>query len=139
MRVIPGSHKQGVLEHDNVQDPNLLNRRGEVCEWTSSAGGRRRSKARRDVVASHEHRARIESKYVGWTTNRVIVRFVTNLSTNRDRQVMRARATRIAVICGWWSRRQASARDLANGRFLLLVGALGSDIDRSLKKDFRRY
>jgi len=30
MRVIPGSHKLGSLEHENVsEDPNLLNRRGE--------------------------------------------------------------------------------------------------------------
>src|ERR1043166_7781179 len=29
MRAIPGSHKLGLLEHENIQDPNLLNRRGE--------------------------------------------------------------------------------------------------------------
>lgn len=29
MRVIPGSHKLGLLEHENTPDPNLLNRRGE--------------------------------------------------------------------------------------------------------------
>src|SRR6185295_6325243 len=30
MRVIPGSHKLGLLDHENVpDDPNLLNRRGE--------------------------------------------------------------------------------------------------------------
>jgi ectoine hydroxylase-related dioxygenase (phytanoyl-CoA dioxygenase family) len=29
MRVIPGSHKLGSLNHVNIKDPNLLNRRGE--------------------------------------------------------------------------------------------------------------
>lgn len=29
MRVIPGSHKLGPLDHENTDDPNLLNRRGE--------------------------------------------------------------------------------------------------------------
>jgi ectoine hydroxylase-related dioxygenase (phytanoyl-CoA dioxygenase family) len=29
MRVIPGSHRLGALDHENVGDPHLLNRRGE--------------------------------------------------------------------------------------------------------------
>jgi non-haem Fe2+, alpha-ketoglutarate-dependent halogenase len=93
MRVIPGSHKQGLLEHDNVEDPNLLNRRGE--------------RLRMDVDESHAvdvvlkpgemslHHTNIvhgsnpntsDGPRIGF-----IVRFVTNSSTNRDRQVMRVR------------------------------------------------
>jgi ectoine hydroxylase-related dioxygenase (phytanoyl-CoA dioxygenase family) len=93
MRVIPGSHKQGLLEHDNVQDPNLLNKRGE--------------RLRMDVDESHAvdvvlkpgemslHHTNIihgsnanasDGPRIGF-----IVRFITNLSTNRDRQVMRVR------------------------------------------------
>ena len=136
--MIPGSHKQGVLEHDNVQDPNLLNRRGERLRMDVDE-----SQAVDVVLKPGEMSLHHTNIVHGSNPNTsdgprigFIVRFVTNLSTNRDRQVMRVRATRIAVICGWWSRRQASARDLANGRFLLLVGALGSDIGSFFEEGF---
>jgi non-haem Fe2+, alpha-ketoglutarate-dependent halogenase len=94
MRAIPGSHKDGLLEHDNVlDDPNLLNRRGE--------------RIRRDVDESQAvdivlqpgemslHHTNIVhgSNANGSAGPRIgfIVRFVTSATTNRDRQVMRVR------------------------------------------------
>lgn len=93
MRVIPGSHKQGLLEHDNIEDPNLLNRRGErlridVDESTAV-----------DVVLKPGEMSLHHTNIVHGSNPNTsdgprigfIVRFVTNLSTNRDRQVMRVR------------------------------------------------
>lgn len=93
MRVIPGTHKQGVLEHDNVQDPNLLNKRGERLRMDVDE-----SQAVDVVLKPGEmslHHTNIvhgsnpntsEGPRIGF-----IVRFVTNRSTNRDREVMRVR------------------------------------------------
>jgi ectoine hydroxylase-related dioxygenase (phytanoyl-CoA dioxygenase family) len=93
MRVIPGSHKQGLLEHDNVQDPNLLNRRGERLRMDVDEA------QAVDVVLKPGEMSLHHTNIVhGSNANTsdgprigFIVRFVTNLSTNRDRQVMRAR------------------------------------------------
>lgn len=93
MRVIPGSHKQGVLEHDNVQDPNLLNRRGERLRMDVDE-----SQAVDVVLKPGEMSLHHTNIVHGSNPNTsdgprigFIVRFVTNLSTNRDRQVMRVR------------------------------------------------
>jgi non-haem Fe2+, alpha-ketoglutarate-dependent halogenase len=93
MRVVPGSHKQGLLEHDNVQDPNLLNRRGERLRMDVDE-----SQAV-DVVLKPGEMSLHHSNIVHGSNPNTsdgprigfIVRFVTNLSTNRDRQVMRVR------------------------------------------------
>jgi non-haem Fe2+, alpha-ketoglutarate-dependent halogenase len=93
MRVVPGSHKQGLLEHDNIQDPNLLNRRGERLRMDVDE-----SQAVDLVLKPGEMSLHHTNIVHGSNPNRsdgprigFIVRFVTNASTNRDRQVMRAR------------------------------------------------
>lgn len=93
MRVIPGSHKQGLLEHDNVQDPNLLNKRGERLRMHVDE-----SQAVDVVLKPGEMSLHHTNIVHGSNPNRsdgprigFIVRFVTNLSTNRDREVMRVR------------------------------------------------
>jgi non-haem Fe2+, alpha-ketoglutarate-dependent halogenase len=93
MRVIPGSHKQGLLEHDNVHDPNLLNKRGERLRMDVNE-----SRAVDVVLRPGEmslHHSNIihgsDPNTSGGPRIGFIVRFVTNLSTNRDRQVMRVR------------------------------------------------
>ena len=93
MRVIPGSHKQGLLEHDNVQDPNLLNRRGERLRMDVDE-----SQALDVVLKPGEMSLHHTNIVHGSNPNTsdgprigFIVRFVTNLSTNRDREVMRVR------------------------------------------------
>jgi ectoine hydroxylase-related dioxygenase (phytanoyl-CoA dioxygenase family) len=93
MRVIPGSHKQGLLEHENIHDPNLLNRRGERLRMDVDE-----SKAVDIVLKPGEMSLHHTNIVHGSNPNTsdgprigFIVRFVTNLSTNRDRQVMRVR------------------------------------------------
>lgn len=93
MRVIPGSHKQGVLEHENVHDPNLLNKRGERLRMDVDE-----SQAVDVVLKPGEMSLHHTNIVHGSNPNTsdgprigFIVRFVTNLSTNRDRQVMRVR------------------------------------------------
>lgn len=93
MRVIPGSHKQGLLEHENVEDPNLLNKRGErlLMDVDESQAV--------DVVLKPGEMSLHHTNIVHGSNPNTsdgprigfIVRFVTNLSTNRDRQVMRVR------------------------------------------------
>ncbi len=93
MRVIPGTHTQGLLEHENIQDPNLLNKRGErLCMDVDEAQAV-------DVVLrpgemSLHHTNIIHGSNANTSDGpRIgfIVRFVTNLSTNRERPVMRVR------------------------------------------------
>ena len=93
MRVIPGSHKQGVLEHDNVQDPNLLNKRGERLRMDVDE-----SQALDLVLKPGEMSLHHTNIIHGSNANTsdgprigFIVRFVTNLSPNHDRPVMRVR------------------------------------------------
>jgi len=93
MRVIPGSHQDGLLDHDNVVDPNLLNRRGERLR-----DGVDESRAL-DVVLSpgemslHHTNVVHGSNANGSNGPRIgfIVRFVTSRTTNRDRRVLRVR------------------------------------------------
>ena len=93
MRVIPGSHRQGLLEHENVHDPNLLNKRGERLRM-----GVDESQAVDVVLKPGEMSLHHTNIVHGSNPNTsdgprigFIVRFVTNMSTNRDRQVMRVR------------------------------------------------
>jgi ectoine hydroxylase-related dioxygenase (phytanoyl-CoA dioxygenase family) len=93
MRVVPGTHKQGVLEHDNVQDPNLLNKRGERLRMDVDE-----SRAIDVVLKPGEMSLHHTNIVHGSNPNQsdgprigFIVRFVTNLSTNRERPVMRVR------------------------------------------------
>ena len=94
MRVVPGSHKQGLLDHDNVlDDPNLLNRRGErvkvVVDESQAV----------DVVLHPGEMSLHHSNIVHGSNPNTsdeprigfIVRFVTNLITPRDRPLLRVR------------------------------------------------
>ena len=94
MRVIPGSHKQGLLVHDNVRDdPNLLNIRGERIKMAVDE-----SKAV-DVILQPGEMSLHQSNLVhGSNPNNsdeprigFIVRFVTNRTTTRDRPLLRVR------------------------------------------------
>ena len=93
MRVIPGTHKQGVLEHDNIQDPNLLNKRGERLRMDVAE-----SQAVDVVLKPGEMSLHHTNIVHGSNANTsdgprigFIVRFVTNASPNRERPVMRVR------------------------------------------------
>lgn len=93
MRVIPGSQKQGLLNHINIQDPNLLNRRGEQIEVDVDE-----SQAVDVVLKPGEmslHHSNIvhgsnpntsDEQRIGF-----IVRFVTNRIARRDRSLLRVR------------------------------------------------
>jgi len=94
MRVVPGSHQCGLLEHDNVlDDPNLLNRRGErlrmdvdeaqAVDVTLAPG--EMSLHHTNIVHGSNANGSVEPR-IGF-----IVRFVTSQTTNRDRRVMRVR------------------------------------------------
>jgi chlorinating enzyme len=93
MRVIPGSHKLGAVEHENVTDPNLLNRRGERIKIDVDE-----SEAV-DVVLKPGEISLHESTLVhGSTPNKsdeprigFIVRFVTSRMQNPNTRLMRVR------------------------------------------------
>ena len=94
MRVIPGSHKLGALEHENVEDdPHMLNRRGERIKIDVDE-----SQAV-DVVLKPGEISLHESTLVhGSTANTsdeprigFIVRFVTSRMRNPNTRLMRVR------------------------------------------------
>lgn len=93
MRVIPGSHKHGLLEHDNVQDPNLLNKRGERLRMDVDESQAVDVMLKPGEMSLHHTNIIHGSNPNTSDGPRIgfIVRFVTNASTNRDRQVMRVR------------------------------------------------
>lgn len=93
MRVIPGSHNMGSLNHVNVRDPNLLNRRGEqVSMMVDEAQAI-------DVVLQPGEMSLHQSTIVhGSSPNQsdeprigFIVRFVNSQFTNRDWPLLRVR------------------------------------------------
>ena len=94
MRAIPGSHKLGLLDHDNVHnDPNLLNRRGERIAVDVDE-----AKAVDIVLQPGELSLHHTNIVHGSSANTsaeprigFIVRFVTNQTTNRERLVVHAR------------------------------------------------
>lgn len=93
MRVIPGSHKQGSLNHANVQDDANLLRRGERVEMVVDE-----SQAV-DVVLQPGEMSFHQSTIVHGSNPNTsdeprlgfIVRFVTNRSTHLDRPLLRVR------------------------------------------------
>jgi chlorinating enzyme len=94
MRVIPGSHKLGSLEHENVaDDPHMLNRRGERVKTDVNE-----SEAV-DVVLKPGEISLHESTLIhGSTQNKsdeprigFIVRFVTSRMRNPNTRLMRVR------------------------------------------------
>jgi ectoine hydroxylase-related dioxygenase (phytanoyl-CoA dioxygenase family) len=94
MRVIPGSHKGGVLEHDNVlNDPNLLNRRGERLRTDVDESQALDVTLQPGEMSLHHVNVVHGSNPNGSAGPRIgfIIRFVTNQSTSRERPVIRAR------------------------------------------------
>ena len=94
MRVIPGSHKQGLLDHDNVRDdPNLLNKRGERIKMEVDES------QSVDVVLQPGEMSLHHSTIIHGSNPNTsdeprigfIVRFVTNQTTNRGRPLLRVR------------------------------------------------
>jgi len=93
MRVIPGSHKKGLLEHANVRDSSNLLRRGEQIDMAVDES------AVRDVILQPGEMSLHHSTIVhGSNANAsseprigFIVRFVTNRTSNPGRPIMRAR------------------------------------------------
>jgi chlorinating enzyme len=93
MRVIPGSHRLGAVEHENVTDPNLLNRRGERIKIDVDE-----SEAV-DVVLKAGEVSLHESTLVHGSTRNMsdeprigfIVRFVTSQMRNPNTRLMRVR------------------------------------------------
>lgn len=94
MRVIPGSHMQGQLNHVNVRDDSNLVRRGERVEMVDESSAV-------DVVLQPGEMSLHQSTIVhGSNPNSsdeprigFIVRFVTNKIANRDRPLLRVRGT----------------------------------------------
>jgi ectoine hydroxylase-related dioxygenase (phytanoyl-CoA dioxygenase family) len=94
MRVVPGSHKLGLLDHENVQnDPNLLNRRGERIRMDVNESDAVDVVLRPGEMSLHHTNIVHGSNPNTSDGPRIgfIVRFVTNRSTNRDRLVVHAR------------------------------------------------
>ena len=94
MRAVPGSHKLGLLEHDNVQnDPNLLNRRGERIRMDVKDSDAIDVVLRPGEMSLHHTNIVHGSNPNTSDGPRIgfIVRFVTNRTTNHDRLVMHAR------------------------------------------------
>ena len=93
MRVIPGSHKLGSMDHDTADDPHILNRRGERIKTDVNE-----SEAV-DVVLKPGEMSLHESTLVhGSTPNKsdeprigFIVRFVTSQMRNPNTRLMRVR------------------------------------------------
>ena len=93
MRVIPGSHKQGLVSHVNIRDDSNLVARGERVET-----GVDESQALDVVLQPGEMSLHHSTIIHGSNANTsdeprigFIVRFVTNRITNRDRPLLRVR------------------------------------------------
>ena len=94
MRAIPGSHRLGLLDHDNIHDdPNLLNRRGERLRMDVDESQAVDIVLRPGEMSLHHTNIVHGSKPNGSNGPRIgfIVRFVTSRTTNRERAVVRAR------------------------------------------------
>jgi ectoine hydroxylase-related dioxygenase (phytanoyl-CoA dioxygenase family) len=94
MRVIPRSHKQGSLDHDNVRDdPNLLNRRGERIKMEVDESQAVDVVLRPGEMSLHQSTIVHGSNPNTSDQPRVgfIVRFVTNQMTNPNRPLLRVR------------------------------------------------
>ena len=92
MRVIPGSHKQGLLNHVNIRDDSNLVRRGEQVEVVDESQAV-------DVVLQPGEISMHHSTIVHGSNPNTsdeprigfIVRFVTNKIANRERPLLRGR------------------------------------------------
>jgi chlorinating enzyme len=94
MRVIPGSHKLGSLDHDTIRDdPNLLNKRGERIKMVVDESQAVDVVLRPGQLSLHQSTIihgsnpnRSDEPRIGF-----IVRFVTSRITNPNNPVMRVR------------------------------------------------
>ena len=94
MRVLPGSHRDGLLDHDNVVgDPDLLNRRGERLRMDVDESQAVDVTLQPGEMSLHHTNVVHGSNANGSDKPRIgfIVRFVTSQVTKRDRHVMRVR------------------------------------------------
>ena len=94
MRAIPGSHRDGLLDHENVlDDPDLLNRRGERLRMDVDDAQAVDLELQAGEMSLHHTNIVHGSGANSSDRPRIgfIVRFVTSRTTNRDREVMRVR------------------------------------------------
>jgi ectoine hydroxylase-related dioxygenase (phytanoyl-CoA dioxygenase family) len=94
MRVVPGSHRDGMLDHDTVVgDPDLLNRRGERLRTDVDESQAVDVILQPGEMSLHHTNVVHGSNPNGSDGPRIgfIVRFVTNQLSHRDRAVMRVR------------------------------------------------
>jgi len=93
MRVIPGSHRLGALEHENVTDPNLLNRRGERIKIDVDESEAVDVVLRAGDISLHESTLVHSSNPNASDEPRTgfIVRFVTSRMRNPNTRLMRVR------------------------------------------------
>lgn len=93
MRAIPGSHKDGVLEHETIQDPDLMNRRGERVRNDVDEAHAVDVVLQPGEMSLHDPNIVHGSDVNGSDRPRIgfIVRFVTSRTTNRNRELMRVR------------------------------------------------
>jgi ectoine hydroxylase-related dioxygenase (phytanoyl-CoA dioxygenase family) len=94
MRVVPGSHRDGVWEHDTVvDDPNLMNRRGERVRNDVDEAQAVDVVLRPGEMSLHHANIVHGSNANGSDGPRIgfIVRFVTSQTQNRERLQMQVR------------------------------------------------
>ncbi|HXQ70017.1 MAG TPA: phytanoyl-CoA dioxygenase family protein [Pyrinomonadaceae bacterium] len=94
MRVVPGTHQEGVREHDTiVDDPDLMNRRGERVRVDINEAQAVDVILQPGEMSLHHANIVHGSNANGSDGPRIgfIVRFVTSQTTNRDRLQMQVR------------------------------------------------
>ncbi len=93
MRVIPGSHRLGFVDHENVPDPNLLNRRGERIKIDVDESEAVDVVLRPGEISLHESTLVHSSNPNASDEPRIgfIVRFVTSRMRNPNTRLMRVR------------------------------------------------
>lgn len=93
MRVIPGSHRLGSLEHENVADENLLNRRGERIKIEVDESQAVDVELQPGEISLHESTLVHSSNPNASDEPRIgfIVRFVTSRMRDPNTRLMRVR------------------------------------------------
>lgn len=93
MRMIPGSHKLGLLDHENVPDSNMLNRRGERITVAVNESQAVDVVLRPGQLSLHQSTIVHGSNPNTSAEPRIgfIVRFVTSDMKNPDTQLLRVR------------------------------------------------
>lgn len=93
MRVIPGSHRLGALDHDTVEDEHLLNRRGERIKIDVNESQAVDVELQPGQISLHESTLVHSSNPNASDDPRIgfIVRFVTSRMRNPNTRLMRVR------------------------------------------------